>query len=844
MANFDIKAIISAVDATGPAFRNVQSGLKNLSAQSQRLSGLLGGLVPVLTLGGLAAFAKNGIDAADALNDMSQRLGISVKDLASMKLAAEQSGTSLEGVGRGIQRLSRSIGEAEGGNKQMRKSLAELGVTARDPREAFFQLADAVKRIDNPSRRAALLSDVIGKSYVELVPLLNQGSEALRESARQSEGFADAMARLAPDADAFNDDLARLKTEAAGAASVLLTNMVPGLTQTSARVRELLDKDKGVQALAVAIGGLLKLPFDAFLGNIKAASTAGQRIAELREELADLEKALPKSQAGGSRSSVFFRSVFGNPKDIERQIAVTRNQIAVLEKFGKKVFKPRPTAPEPDAVGGIPSGPDTSALRAAQKEASALQKAQQALAKARAEAEAQGLEDSIEARKAALDAARTQELIDEETFLRAKAALDEEGLRNELAALQRQQAALQSAASAPGAKRSDKTNALAELATVDARIDSVGQKIRNLNVAVAGDLAAVAARAAAKDAERLLAQREFIEGLEQEAFLSDLSNDARETALLLLEAEKRGITDINRLLELQSQTRANANAKQAAEEIARQQDDLYSSVQQGVQQAFADGLNAIASGEGGVRGALKNIVDTIRNALSNAIAGQLTDQFLGALGGKQGVLNIAGSLGLGGKKDGSTPGTAIYVQDVGAASVAGEGGAAGGLLAQLKSAFDGLFSGLGSILSRLASSVSGLFSGGGGSGGLLAGIGSLFGFSSGGYTGDGGKYQPKGIVHGGEFVFSQDAVRALGVRALANLHSIASGAALPRAARWGYADGGLVDLPSAAAPTVNASTRIINHVNLDSAMADYLTTRAGERAILNIIQRNPGAVGA
>ena len=36
------------------------------------------------------------------------------------------------------------------------------------------------------------------------------------------------------------------------------------------------------------------------------------------------------------------------------------------------------------------------------------------------------------------------------------------------------------------------------------------------------------------------------------------------------------------------------------------------------------------------------------------------------------------------------------------------------------------------------------------------------GFSSGGYTGDGGKYQPAGIVHAGEVVFSQDDIARLG----------------------------------------------------------------------------------
>jgi hypothetical protein len=51
-------------------------------------------------------------------------------------------------------------------------------------------------------------------------------------------------------------------------------------------------------------------------------------------------------------------------------------------------------------------------------------------------------------------------------------------------------------------------------------------------------------------------------------------------------------------------------------------------------------------------------------------------------------------------------------------------------------------------------------------------------FSDGGYTGDGGKYDPAGIVHAGEFVFSQDAVRNIGVENLAFMHNMAKGGGL------------------------------------------------------------------
>jgi len=93
-------------------------------------------------------------------------------------------------------------------------------------------------------------------------------------------------------------------------------------------------------------------------------------------------------------------------------------------------------------------------------------------------------------------------------------------------------------------------------------------------------------------------------------------------------------------------------------------------------------------------------------------------------------------------------------------------------------------------------------------------VGAFFGFAdgglvpafdSGGYTGDGGKYQPKGVVHGGEFVFTKEATSAIGV---GNLYTM-----MRRA--QGYAEGGYVGnapmygLQSAGAGGVTVQTSVV-----------------------------------
>ena len=91
---------------------------------------------------------------------------------------------------------------------------------------------------------------------------------------------------------------------------------------------------------------------------------------------------------------------------------------------------------------------------------------------------------------------------------------------------------------------------------------------------------------------------------------------------------------------------------------------------------------------------------------------------------------------------------------------------------------------LGQLLLQMAKvqmqkAMLGLFEGSG-VGGV---IGGLLGFADGGFTGQGGKYEPAGVVHKGEYVFSKETVQRLGAGNLDRLH---------RSARKGYASGGLV----------------------------------------------------
>ncbi|WP_137524988.1 phage tail tape measure protein, partial [Escherichia coli] len=69
------------------------------------------------------------------------------------------------------------------------------------------------------------------------------------------------------------------------------------------------------------------------------------------------------------------------------------------------------------------------------------------------------------------------------------------------------------------------------------------------------------------------------------------------------------------------------------------------------------------------------------------------------------------------------------------------------------------------IVGRIGSAIGGVVGGGvtASSGTAIEAAAANFHFATGGFTGTGGKYEPAGIVHRGEFVFTKEATSRIGV---------------------------------------------------------------------------------
>ena len=193
----------------------------------------------VISAAGLIAYTKTIIDAADALDEMSERTGVSVENLGRLQYAAKLSGVESEQLGKALQALSGEIVSAAGGSESSAAKFKRFGVSVQDaatkqirPTNAvLLDLADAFALLPEGAERSARSAEFFGaKLGGVMVPFLAQGRAGI-------EALGDEFARLgglmstetAKAAAEFNDNLDRLKTAASAAGIAVANSLLPPL---------------------------------------------------------------------------------------------------------------------------------------------------------------------------------------------------------------------------------------------------------------------------------------------------------------------------------------------------------------------------------------------------------------------------------------------------------------------------------------------------------------------------------------------------------------------------------------------------------------------------------------
>lgn len=197
--------------------RQMERALDSVRAQ---MAGLFSGASVV----GFGMWIKSAIDFQDELNDLSKTTDLSVEKLGGIALMSKQTGSDLTGMAQAINKLTLEMGKAP-------EKFQKIGITAKDPLEAFKQLSDIFVSIEDPQLRAAVAAEALGKGWTAAAPALAEGSKQIDAMVKRGEELVGATTDGAIASDAFNDQLSEFQMALKGSSILMANSMLPLLTE-------------------------------------------------------------------------------------------------------------------------------------------------------------------------------------------------------------------------------------------------------------------------------------------------------------------------------------------------------------------------------------------------------------------------------------------------------------------------------------------------------------------------------------------------------------------------------------------------------------------------------------
>lgn len=276
MSNTQAKITLSAEDRASRVIGQVRDQMSRASAQANELTAAAGFVGPAFAsiagAAGVVALVKNMADAADKLNDVADATGASIEALSGLERVARLNGGTMDEVAGILVKFNAALKEAGKADSDAARVFQALGLNAaelrkQDPAEALQRTAVALASFSNDGEKARATQELFGKSIREAAPYLNDLAAAGKLQATTT-------AEQAAQAEKFNKELFRLKTNAEDARRSLVNGLLPALNQ-------LFENYKS--------GGVTKaLGLDGFAARAEEAITAMQLLGLARERITPL----------------------------------------------------------------------------------------------------------------------------------------------------------------------------------------------------------------------------------------------------------------------------------------------------------------------------------------------------------------------------------------------------------------------------------------------------------------------------------------------------------------------------------------------------------------------------
>lgn len=198
-----------------------------------------------VALGG-AAMVNSAINDLAELDDMAQKTGASIEGLSKIQKLGAVFGTEMASIDGALTKLSKGMATADDETNKTQKALAALGVSARDsanklrdPSEVLVDVAKKLGDYNDGAAKAALITDLVGKSGADMLPFLNDLAENYEKVSGVS---ADATTSAA----AFQDQLGWAKLRLSELFTTIAIDALPALNDLAGAFLDVYSKQTGL----------------------------------------------------------------------------------------------------------------------------------------------------------------------------------------------------------------------------------------------------------------------------------------------------------------------------------------------------------------------------------------------------------------------------------------------------------------------------------------------------------------------------------------------------------------------------------------------------------------------
>lgn len=241
------------------ALKDASNNLGKFATDIGKTAALIGAAMTA-AYGIVALGVKDTLKSMDEINKSSQKMGVPVEQLSALRLAADLSDVSMEALGKGIGKLSKSMVEAAGQPMSAAaNAFRAIGVSATDSNGNLRPVIDVTKDVatkfeglkDGAGKTAASMA-LFGKAGADLIPFLNAGGAGIADMMAKAQALGITFdTDTAQAAEKFRDTLTMLGAAKDGLVIKLTAYLLPALQQFADRMLAgASDADKQSQKLS------------------------------------------------------------------------------------------------------------------------------------------------------------------------------------------------------------------------------------------------------------------------------------------------------------------------------------------------------------------------------------------------------------------------------------------------------------------------------------------------------------------------------------------------------------------------------------------------------------------